>query len=266
MKTGHNGIVNDAQGRVKCVFCVVQIPKAFSCIEQHIHGSKHKETLEIMTDNGIFHNEDNTMYCKPCKTILNNDESASQHVDGDQHSNWIAAIEDLIGGEFINLDSYLCSAKYEEDIRCDLCETAFPFTLALLEKHVNSHDHRVHLAEKLKTLNGIFPVENGEEVWCKLCDVYIENKVQAILDHIDDDELHMKWFASMDDIIEDHDISLDEFLSEEHHTTAECGKCNMEIDCTTENLEDHIFSETHLNQFDWTVVSLLKLFNFNLLQ
>lgn len=240
------GIVADVSSktRVRCVFCGVYIPKANKCIEQHTNGTKHKENIELLTENGMsFNNE--VLYCKPCKHTLAEDESVSKHIDGEDHANWMTAIEDLVDGEFISLEPYLASEK--DNVLCEVCNSNIDCTLQILEEHVNSFNHRDNVCAKLKPLNGIFPVDNNDEVWCKICDSYIENTVESILAHIDEDEQHIDWFAEVEDLIEDQDVFIESYLSNEHENNAYCNKCQVEIICNAQSIEDHINTESHLN-------------------
>ncbi|XP_045778169.1 uncharacterized protein LOC123876078 [Maniola jurtina] len=247
MKTGLlYGIVANSKTRVRCVFCGVYIPKANKCIEEHTNGMKHKENIDLMAENGMSYVNDE-LYCKPCNVYLSGEESVASHVEGDQHANWIAAIDDLIEGEFINIDSYLASEN--EDVFCEVCDAKVACTLQNIEAHVNDILHRSNVAEKLKPLNGIFPVENDDEVWCKVCDQYIENTAQRILEHIDDDTLHVEWFMDIEDLTEGQEVSIQDFLKNEHEKNAFCNKCQMEILCNAQSIADHVNSEAHLNQF-----------------
>ncbi|XP_049878509.1 uncharacterized protein LOC126375564 [Pectinophora gossypiella] len=242
------GILADANSktRVRCVFCGVYIPKASKCIEQHTNGTKHKENIELMATNGISFNND-VLYCKPCKHTLTEDESVSKHIDGDDHANWMTAIEDLVDGEFISLEPYLSGEK--DEVYCEVCNTTIDCALLNIEEHVNSFNHRANVCDKLKPLNGIFPVENNDEVWCKVCDIYLENTVKGILEHIDDDEQHVDWFSEMEDLIEDHEISIEDYLTNEHENNAFCNTCQIEIICNAQSIEDHINSDSHLSHF-----------------
>ncbi|CAH0397122.1 unnamed protein product [Chilo suppressalis] len=247
MKTGFlYGIVASSKTRVRCLFCGVHIPKANKCIEQHTNGARHKENVELMTENGITF-KNNILYCKPCKLELSLEDSMMQHIDGDSHSNWIVAMEDLIDGEFISIEPYLTSEK--EDAYCEVCHSPFQCTLQNIESHVNGINHRTNITEHLKPLNGIFPVENDDEVWCKICNTFIDNSPQSILEHIDDDEQHMFWFSSIEDLIEEQDITIKSFLANEFDNNAYCNRCHQEINCNTKSLEDHINSEAHLTHF-----------------
>ncbi|GBP71227.1 hypothetical protein EVAR_44865_1 [Eumeta japonica] len=246
MKTGFlYGILANSKTRVRCVFCGVYIPKANKCIEQHVNGFKHKENIEQMSENGISFNDD-ILYCKACKVNLGEEESVQKHTDGDNHANWMAAMEDLADGEFIALDAYLAADKDADEVRCEACDITIVCSLHGLEEHVNGFSHRTNVAEKLKPLNGIFPVDNDDEVWCKICDAYIDNTVQSILEHIDDDPQHVSWFDEIEPLIQDQDITIDEFLSNPDEDRAICNKCNVQLPCDAQNIEDHINSETHL--------------------
>lgn len=240
------GIVADenSKTRVRCVFCGVYIPKANKCIEQHTNGTRHKENIELMSENGMNFNND-VLYCKPCKRTLNEDESVTKHIDGDDHANWMTAMEDLVDGEFISLDPYLSGEK--DDVFCEVCNGSIECTPLNIEEHVNDFNHRANVCEKLKPLNGIFSVENNDEVWCKICNMYLENTVKSILEHIDDDEQHMEWFAEIEDLIDNQEISIDGYLSNEHEGNAYCNKCHMEFGCNVLSIEEHISTDTHLS-------------------
>lgn len=247
MKTGlMYGIVGCSKTRVRCTFCGVFIPKASKCIEQHINGSKHKENMNLMNENGLTFIND-ALYCKPCKRSLPHEESVLIHIDSEDHSNWMAAVDDLVDGEFITLEAYLSCEKDEG--YCEVCNTNFECSLQNIEEHVNHINHRTNITERLKPLNGIFPVDNDEEVWCKVCDVYIDNNVQSILSHIDDDDQHMEWFTQIEDLIEEQEVTIESFLVNEYEKNAYCKKCHMEILCEAQSIQSHVHSDAHLNRF-----------------
>ncbi|XP_053616577.1 uncharacterized protein LOC128678794 [Plodia interpunctella] len=238
------GIVASSKTRVRCVFCRVHIPKANKCIEQHTNGAKHKDNIILMTENGMIFRDDE-LYCKPCKRVMDEEESVSKHIDSESHANWQAAIEDLTDGEYIQLEPYLTSEK--EEAFCEVCKKDINCSLQVIESHVNSIVHRGNILEKLKPLNGIFAVDNDEEVYCKVCDAYVDNTVQTILEHIDDDEEHIEWFAEMEDLIEEQDVSLERYLANENEVNVYCKRCDLEIICDIQSIENHVHSESHLN-------------------
>ncbi|CAG9782557.1 unnamed protein product [Diatraea saccharalis] len=247
MKTGFlYGIVACSKTRVRCVLCGVHIPKANKCIEQHTNGAKHKENVELMTENGITF-KDNKLYCKPCMLELSLEDSVIGHTEAESHLNWMAAMEDLIDGEYISIEPFLASEK--DDALCEVCHSTFQCTLQNIESHVNSINHRTSISEYLKPLNGIFPVENDDELWCKICNTFIENTATGILEHIDNDEQHMYWFTTIEDLIEEQDITIKSFLANEFDNNAYCNKCHLEINCNARSLEDHINSDIHLSHF-----------------
>ncbi|XP_026736316.1 uncharacterized protein LOC113499910 [Trichoplusia ni] len=247
MKTGIlYGIVASSKTRVRCVFCGVHIPKATRCIEQHSHGAKHKENIDLMNENGIWF-ENETLLCKPCNRIIPNEESVIRHIDGDDHANWMAAVEDLVDGEFITLEAFLSCEK--DEVFCEVCHCEVLCTLQSIEEHVNHLSHRSKITDRLRPLNGIFPVENEDEVWCKVCDIYIDSSVPSILSHIDDDEQHMEWFAEIEDLIESQEVSIEAYLANEHEKFAYCSKCHTEIPCNAQSLESHVHSVVHLDRF-----------------
>lgn len=242
------GILPSSKTRVRCLYCGVHIPKAEKCIEQHVNGSRHEDNMQLVFTSGIIFKDD-VLHCKPCNRELTEEESVLEHTLSDDHANWMATVEDLIDGEFINLESYLETDIENEKIYCDVCKCSFVCTLASLEQHVNSYDHRSELVDKLMPLNGVFPVEGDDEVWCKVCNVNFENRVQKILDHIDDD-LHSEWFAEMDDLIEHHEVTMQGFLTEKDQKMAYCHKCAVSIICNNIAIQSHVNSDLHLSQFD----------------
>lgn len=248
MQTGMlYGIVANSKTRVRCVFCDVFIPKANKCIEQHTNGAQHKENMQLMSENGLtFLN--NALYCRPCNATLSDEESGVNHVDSNDHANWMAALDDLVDGEFIKLEGYLSFES--DDVYCDACSANVSSSLEKIEEHVNSLAHRQNIVERLKPSNGIFSVENESEVWCKICDEYIDNNVQSILSHIDDDENHLEWLMEIEDLIENHEVSIKSYLANEHETYAYCNKCQIQITCNAQAIESHVNSDAHLSQFD----------------
>ncbi|XP_028043190.1 uncharacterized protein LOC114252762 [Bombyx mandarina] len=245
MKTGvAYGIVASSKTRVRCVFCGVHIPKATKCIEQHTNGVKHRENIELMNENAIALISD-ALYCRPCMINIPEDYSITKHIEMEDHANWIAAIDDLTDGEFISIDSYLCSET--DNVHCEVCSMNIVCTLQNIQNHVNEFSHRANIMERLKPLNAVFCSDDNEDAWCKLCDVYIVNTVQSILEHIDDDEEHIQLLARLEDIAEVHNLNIDSYLMNEHENNAFCNKCNIEIVCNVENIEEHINSNSHLN-------------------
>lgn len=236
-----NGIVEKSKTRVSCIFCGVCIPKAPKCIEQHTNGSKHQENMELMLENGIKF-VGTGLECKICKRALAEDESVTKHIETADHANWMAAAENLTDGEYIQLDDFLSTDQ--EDVFCEVCQCSFVCTLPALETHANSLDHRTKLANKLKSLNGLFAVQNADELWCKVCNDYIENSTDGILDHIGEYE-HIEFINQLEFLIENNDITIDEYLSNEFKDKAFCTRCNVEIPCTPESIESHIFSDEH---------------------
>ncbi|XP_030040215.1 uncharacterized protein LOC115455660 [Manduca sexta] len=248
MKTTRTyGIVACSKTRVRCVFCGVHIPKANRCIEQHTNGAKHKENIQLMSENGISF-EDDVLFCRPCnKTITGEDNSVLKHIDGDDHGNFMAALDDLTDGEFITLDQYL--ACESDCVYCEVCVSDILCSLETIQEHVNGMLHRAKIVERLKPLNGIFPVANNDELWCKVCDEYIENTVQGVLDHIDDDDDHMDWFTKIEDLIENHEVTIESYLMNEHELNAYCNKCEVHILCAELPIQSHVHSDSHLNRF-----------------
>ncbi|XP_059061062.1 uncharacterized protein LOC131853975 [Achroia grisella] len=245
MKKGY-GIIPSSKTRVRCLFCGVHIPKANRCIDQHTNGAKHKENVMLKMENGLDILNEN-LYCKPCNQVVDEDGSVADHIDTESHCNWRAAMEDLTEGEFIKLESYLSSER--DDVRCDACSVDLSSSLHVIEKHVNSVKHRNRVVERLKPLNGIFSIENDDEVFCKICNIYIENTIGSVLQHIDDDEEHVVWLAEIDDLIDGQDVSIDRYLANEYEINAFCKKCEMDILCDAQNIESHVHSEDHLNRF-----------------
>ncbi|CAG9571857.1 unnamed protein product [Danaus chrysippus] len=245
MKTGLlYGIVANSKTRMRCVFCGVYIPKATKCIEEHTNGTKHKENIEQMAENGIsFNHYDDQLYCKPCNINLGEEESVPSHLESDTHANWMAAMDDLIEGEFINVDAYL--AGESEDVYCEVCNCKITCVLSNIEEHVNDILHRSNVAEKLKPSNGIFPTEKDDELWCKVCNQPIENTARSLLSHIDDNFVHVMWLMEMQDLIETHEISVQDYLKCKEEKNAYCNRCQVEIPCNIQSIEDHIANGEH---------------------
>lgn len=243
MKTGlPYGIINHCNSNLKCVFCGVIISKSSNEIDEHVGDSIHKENIENMEDQGISYNDIDTVYCKPCKRNLGESESVSDHVESDDHANWVTTVDELVDGEFINILEYLGAEKNNENVTCDACNHSIVCTLENIELHVNSFNHRANVLEQLKPLNGIFNANNDEEVWCKICDIYIDNTVQSIFSHIDDDGEHLESLGSLEDVISGQNISIKDYLSVENEQKAQCNMCNIEVLCDLSSLQEHIIS------------------------
>lgn len=246
MKTVY-GIVNVSDSTVKCVFCTVNLERQGNDIDEHVAEEKHKENAGLFEENGISFDDEDRVYCKPCNKLLLVDESISEHVDEEKHATWIAAISELIENEYLDISGYLASDANNNSIFCEACDDEFLFSLSNVEAHVNGQEHRAKVVEKLKPMNGIFKVANNYEMWCKLCDLYIVNSVNDIFQHIDEDETHNEWLVTIDKLVADQSITIDEYLANEHEQNALCTKCDVKMPCNVENLEEHIKSTDHNN-------------------
>ncbi|CAH0663890.1 unnamed protein product [Spodoptera exigua] len=240
------GIIASSKTRVRCLVCGVHIPKANKCIEQHTNGAKHKENIELMNENAISFSN-GKINCNLCKRILPEEESVTHHIESDDHANFMAALEDLVDGEFISLDPYLACEK--DEVHCEVCNKNIYCSLKTIQEHVNDLYHRFQITERLKPLNGLFPAANNTEVWCKVCKIYIQDNVLSVLDHIDEDEEHIEWFSEIEDLIDNQDVSIEHYLTNEHEECAFCNRCQMDIVCNAQSIQSHVHSEAHLNQF-----------------
>lgn len=248
MKTGlPYGVINcNSNQTVRCVFCGTTITKTDKHIEEHVAGTKHKDNKEKIETEGISFNDIDTVYCKPCNRNLAEDESIIAHMKTEDHANWITTMDELLESEYMDISKYLKTDKSIENIYCFACKTNLVCTMENVQLHVNDFNHRSNVVEMLKPLNAIFRVDNEEEVWCKICDVYIENTVQSIFDHIDDDDDHNVWMDTVQDLIANQEISIVSYLKNEHEHNARCHECNMDIACDIESLRGHVFS-LHIN-------------------
>lgn len=247
MKTGLlYGVVANSKTRMRCVFCGVFIPKANKCIEEHINGTKHKEYIDIMAEHGLIYDNEQ-LYCRPCDLYFGEEDSIASHIETEDHANWIAAIDDLIEGEFINVHAYL--ACESDEINCEACQFKMYCTLQNIEDHVNQMTHRNNVAAKLRPINGIFAGDDDEEAWCKVCDEYVINSARGILQHIDESQSHIDWFMELIDLISAQDVSVQDFLRLEDERNAYCNKCQKEIPCNMQSIEEHVHSDAHLNKF-----------------
>lgn len=254
MKTGLPfGLVaensEDISAGARCLYCAIIVSRSGTAIEDHVRSARHRKNERISQENGLRCGEDGLLHCKPCGTTLPNDSSATTHVSIDSHTTWIAAMEDLADGEFLDLTTFLDPDHEGNDMPCEACRCGVPSSLASVQNHVNSPVHRENVLTKLKPLNAIFDLEGNEEVWCKICDEYIENDPESIYFHIDEAENHSDWLAQVEDLVADHDIDIENYLAYQHEDRAYCNKCNIHIPCNLKSLEDHIITETHLNTF-----------------
>ncbi|XP_072945336.1 uncharacterized protein [Epargyreus clarus] len=234
------GIVASTKTRVRCVFCGVYIPKASKCIEEHINGAKHKENMELVYENGISYDSSRGLYCKLCATSF--EGSIVQHLEMDDHANYIATLEDLTDGEYIHVDAFLAG---QTDVAfCSTCQVTIPCTLHNIEAHVNED---FHIMETLKPLNGLFSVDNPLELWCKVCDVYIDNTTPGVLEHSEDDDHHVNWFKKMEPYTANNGISIGNYLTHEFENKVYCLRCKAEILCNTESIDYHIQTDAHMS-------------------
>lgn len=97
----------------------------------------------------------------------------------------------------------------------------------------------------LQPLNGIFSVEgNDDYLWCKLCQIFFDNYVELIFQHIEESE-HAKTMRKILRLIDGENITIDNYLQSPKQDKAFCKKCSIEVPCNVDNLQRHINGKKH---------------------
>lgn len=81
--------------------------------------------------------------------------------------------------------------------------------------------HRRARSIAVQLYNGIFSVEESDDdLWCKICQVYFENYIEVIFEHVDENKMHLARLKNLLYLINGEDISIENYLTDpkEHAT------------------------------------------------
>lgn len=234
---------------MKCTLCQVFIPNHERVIETHVDGGPHSNRYlkRLQTQNNIVVNEYedcDQVVCVICDQYFSNSNdisSVQQHIATDQHKRSMEEVQDAIEGHFMDLP-----VDGSRQVHCTICKSKVGFTLSCIEEHTDGGRHRKALAVAVQKYNGIFEYEiTDEELWCKICDISIDNDVDSILDHVDNDADHIAKCEELENLVEDEEISIEKYLSDVGTHSAHCKRCDVDVPCNVYNLKQHIEGTRH---------------------
>lgn len=235
-----NKIFKEYSDKVMCLVCKIYISNHSQCLETHVNGKKH----QLLICNSIRVRDDE-IYCRLCNIIINDTSiiclgTLQSHLKQYCHMTALKKIKDVVD-DFITMpedsDCY--------DILCTICECNIPFKLDDIFKHCNGHRHKNKRSIAAQPLNGIIDVkDDDDQLWCKVCKSFFPNYLDDILDHIDDDG-HNDTLDEFEDLIEDEDISMVDFLNNNNYDKVYCERCSVFIPFSYKHLDDHVNGNRH---------------------
>lgn len=236
----YEDIIITEDGKTMCELCQIYVPSD-NMIEPHLGTTKHQNyyILRIMVQNNI-NIQDNRAFCSICKTHL---DDLMDHIQSFEHEKLMNSITEIIknDGLFLELPKNNIS-----QMNCIICNNVVPFTLESLMEHVRSLKHRKARSMAVQPFNAIFSVEGCDDnLWCKICQVYFENYVETIFEHVDSNKEHKTRLTKILRLIEGQNIEIDNYLANPNEHTAKCTKCDTVVACNVDNLERHIKGKRH---------------------
>lgn len=242
----HTDIVEDQTGKIKCALCKVFIRNSDIFIEGHLNDKEHTKMFmqRLMIQNNITING-NQISCGLCHQVTDTSK-VKHHIDSTYHQEIMASIKEIIkkdGGLLVLPENI---TNIGPAVNCLACDRYVDFELEAIKTHTASARHRRARAIAVQPFNAIFSVENSnDDLWCKICQVYFENYIETIFEHVDEDPEHTKELNNLCMLIKDQNISMEKFLFDPKEDKALCKKCNMEVPCNIDNLERHIKGKKH---------------------
>ncbi|XP_013138175.1 PREDICTED: uncharacterized protein LOC106103065 isoform X3 [Papilio polytes] len=185
-----------------CYFCDVPIPNTTRNINEHLDGSKHKQTVkEILNINGLLVKNGST-YCKYCHNNMVK-EYQYYHIQLESHKANIIAVkkinvkesnidkintskdieiktkEDSIqeinnGTTEIDIPSVMEKTPKGNEISCKICNVIVPLRTSNIQDHLEGNKHMKNLMELLDN-NKIIIKETRN--FCELCSFYIQDNM-----------------------------------------------------------------------------------------
>ncbi|PZC81305.1 hypothetical protein B5X24_HaOG212917 [Helicoverpa armigera] len=242
----HADIVVDQNGKTKCGLCKIFIRDSDIYIEEHLGDKEHTKMFmkRLMVQNNITVNGAK-MKCSLC----NHGGDASDfihHIDSFQHKDALSSVKKLIekDGGLLLLPETI--SNIGSSVNCLACDRCLDFTYESVKSHIESARHRRARAIAVQPSNAIFSVEDSpEDLWCKICQVYFENYIEVIFEHVDEDPVHIKNLAKIHRLIRNQNISIEKFLYDPKEDKALCKQCKIEVPCNIDNLASHIKGKQH---------------------
>ena len=242
----HTDIIVDESGKTKCGLCKIFIHDDDISIEEHLNDTEHSNIYmqRLMIQNNIVLNG-KKISCHLCNKVSDVSEVLN-HIDSSNHKDKMSSVKKLIAkdGGLLVLPEDITT---DSSVNCLACDRWVDFNQDAIKSHINSAKHRRARAMAVQPLNAIFSVEdNNEDLWCKICQVYFENYIEIIFEHVDEDPVHLKNIKKIHLLIKDQNISIEKFLYEPREDKALCKQCGIEVPCNIDNLDRHIRGKQHI--------------------
>ncbi|CAG9136166.1 unnamed protein product [Plutella xylostella] len=243
--SSYDYIVQHSRSHVKCNLCNVFLTSNDQNIETHVEGRTHSAhyyltRLKIQNNIVVYECEDHDklrcVICDEYFSYSDDIDSVTEHIESYEHEHAMGEIDQAISGQYLNLP-----VVGSRPVHCTICDCKVGFTLNCITEHTEGFRHRRALADQLRKDNGIFKyANNDDDLWCKICNVVIDNDLDSILDHVNNDADHESILEELENVVEDEDISLEKFLSELNEDKAYCKTCEVYVPCNVHNLTEHI--------------------------
>lgn len=243
----HTDIIIDESGKTKCGLCKVLLQDSDILIEDHLNDTEHANMIvqRLMTQNNIVMNG-KKISCHLCNQVSDVTE-VLKHIDSSNHKAKISSVIKIIekdGGLLVLPEDVTTVGSA---VNCLACDRWVDFNQDSIKSHIESTRHRRARAIAVQPINAIFSVEDySEDLWCKICQIYFENYIEVIFEHVDEDPVHLKTIGKLHLLIKDQNISIDKFLHDPKEDKAMCKQCGIEVPCNIDNLDRHIRGKQHI--------------------
>lgn len=241
-------IVDEESNKLKCSLCnKIFIYDSDISVDEHLSDLEHKNMhmLRLMIENNIVVSG-KKIICHLCNQGSDVSD-VSDHILSIYHKDKKSSVKKLIekDGGLMVLPKDI--TKNGSLINCMACDRWVDFNQGAVQSHIESERHRRARAMAVQPLNAIFSVEdNNADLWCKICQVYFENYIEVIFEHVDEDPVHLKSLKKLHLLIKDQNISIEKFLYEPKEDKALCKQCGIEVPCNIDNLDRHINGKQHI--------------------
>ncbi|KPJ13452.1 hypothetical protein RR48_07032 [Papilio machaon] len=240
----YEDIVYGVDGKVKCGLCNAGITNSNHSIEIHFNDKVHQDLYikRLMIQNSISLNG-NKKHCVLCN--INLETNLQSHIGSFSHQNVAKKIKSLVekDGSWLQLPHFISDSVA---INCLICNKFIEYSLKSVEEHIKTIHHRRARAIVLQHYNGIFSIEgSNDDLWCKICRVCLENYIEVIFKHVDENKEHIKNLQKIKRLIEGQSIDIETFLTDPIEDKAYCNKCDTKVSCNVDNLERHIKGKMH---------------------
>lgn len=244
-------------GPVVCFICKVYIPRVPNSRKkeimlEHKSSGRHVQTLKIVKHNSIcvdYSSKDVQLLCKICNRNLDFSEHVAVHVKDARHRAWLEEIYGvcflrtlLVNVNVISIEKFLaCSSEFAF---CNICNLEIECTLQKIIMHITEKSHRKQFLDVLLPYSGVFPIEDNKVMWCKVCDLRMNNHFEDVLIHLCGNQAHGQWFHDIE-MKRQQDISSMDFLTNVDEMRVLCTRCDLKLRIDFRNITTHVHSETH---------------------